>query len=361
MWTTQQESNASHFIIERSSVANSATTDMEIGSVAATNTSTPHNYTFIDQYPLNGTNYYRLRMVDFDNRIDYSPYRYMSCSGCTVTPPQLNCAGYSITGPALLCSGAATYQLNPAMYYTTYNWSISNTVAVPDNFHKPTMTLTQSMSGLLDISLALSRCTSNTNNKVKGISVGKVVSGYFSGPSSQGDLIEDGTGTNYGTEGYYTVHISNPANYTPTWTYLTGTVSTWYVNAWNELVFYLPASGDAMFQLDINTDCGPATYYYDFVENGGFGYYTLSPNPASSQINLYVDDRKLSRMKTGRAADQNIQQVIISDKTGNTVLQQRFPANTRNASLNISSLKLDMYTIRVFNGKKWTAMKFIKR
>ena len=64
-WTTSQESNGNHFIIERSADGNNFN---EIGEVnAAGNSSLPLKYQFTDENPLNGINYYRLRLIDKDN------------------------------------------------------------------------------------------------------------------------------------------------------------------------------------------------------------------------------------------------------------------------------------------------------
>ena len=69
-WKTQTEVNSSHFVIERS-------TDNKqwniIGTVqAGGNISLEQNYSFTDPAPADGTNYYRLRMVDIDNAFKYS-------------------------------------------------------------------------------------------------------------------------------------------------------------------------------------------------------------------------------------------------------------------------------------------------
>jgi hypothetical protein len=69
-WTTETESNSSHFIIERS-VDNSSFT--EIGTInAKNNTVTATNYSFTDSKPASGINYYRLKMVDMDGSFEIS-------------------------------------------------------------------------------------------------------------------------------------------------------------------------------------------------------------------------------------------------------------------------------------------------
>lgn len=70
-WSTIQESNTSHFNIER--MANT-TAFTVIGRVEAAGTSSnQRNYSFIDRWPLNGMNYYRLAQTDRDGRVNYSP------------------------------------------------------------------------------------------------------------------------------------------------------------------------------------------------------------------------------------------------------------------------------------------------
>lgn len=69
-WSTAQESNSSHFSIERSSDGTNFT---EIAKVNATgNSANARLYSYTDVTPLNGINYYRLNMVDLDNTSKYS-------------------------------------------------------------------------------------------------------------------------------------------------------------------------------------------------------------------------------------------------------------------------------------------------
>lgn len=81
-WTSSLEVNASHFEIQRSSLVidgndrgetldkSSMTT---LGEVEVTGSRS--DYSFVDQNPLSGINYYRLKMVDLDGSISYSPVR----------------------------------------------------------------------------------------------------------------------------------------------------------------------------------------------------------------------------------------------------------------------------------------------
>ncbi len=69
-WMTASESNSSHFVVERST---DGYTFAPIGEVAAAGTSNSLlAYSFVDQRPLRGINYYRLKQVDLDGTTDLS-------------------------------------------------------------------------------------------------------------------------------------------------------------------------------------------------------------------------------------------------------------------------------------------------
>jgi len=69
-WITEQETNSSHFEIERSKDGAVFT---KLGNVAAAGFSShTKNYAFNDIYPETGVNYYRLKMLDKDGKFVYS-------------------------------------------------------------------------------------------------------------------------------------------------------------------------------------------------------------------------------------------------------------------------------------------------
>jgi hypothetical protein len=69
-WTTSQEINTNKFVVERSSDGRNF---RPIGEVAAAGTSSNTlNYKFIDQAPVKGVNFYRLKSVDIDQSFSYS-------------------------------------------------------------------------------------------------------------------------------------------------------------------------------------------------------------------------------------------------------------------------------------------------
>ncbi len=69
-WETASEIDNSHFVIEKSTDGRNF---REIGTVMGNGTSYQlNNYTFTDDAPAKGINYYRLKQVDFDGRFEYS-------------------------------------------------------------------------------------------------------------------------------------------------------------------------------------------------------------------------------------------------------------------------------------------------
>jgi hypothetical protein len=78
-WSTSQEINTSHFIIERSSDGRNFA---EVGRINAHgNSNTLLNYGFTDLNPVRGINYYRLKMIDLDNSNKYSAIRSVRNEG----------------------------------------------------------------------------------------------------------------------------------------------------------------------------------------------------------------------------------------------------------------------------------------
>ena len=73
-WSTQLEVNSDHFTIQRSS--NAGATWDDLGNVAAHGNSTGIlNYSYTDTKPGQGTNEYRLQLVDRDGKFTYSEVR----------------------------------------------------------------------------------------------------------------------------------------------------------------------------------------------------------------------------------------------------------------------------------------------
>ena len=104
-WQTSSELNTNHFDIEYSKDGNLW---QDLGTTsAAGSSSSVRNYTFTHFSPVNGTNYYRLSLVDNDGRFVYSPIRLVSFSskgGITVLPNPVMDKLYITSGDSQICS-----------------------------------------------------------------------------------------------------------------------------------------------------------------------------------------------------------------------------------------------------------------
>lgn len=70
-WTAYNENNVGHFEVER--CFSNGSTFIKIGSVVSFNRSTISNYYFLDEEKMLGMIYYRIKAVDLDGKIWYSP------------------------------------------------------------------------------------------------------------------------------------------------------------------------------------------------------------------------------------------------------------------------------------------------
>jgi hypothetical protein len=78
MWVTAREQDNHEFVIERSTDGKEY---KDIATIDGQGTSAViQNYEYTDANPFSGTNYYRLRQVDIDGTIDYSPVRSIKIS-----------------------------------------------------------------------------------------------------------------------------------------------------------------------------------------------------------------------------------------------------------------------------------------
>ncbi len=122
-WTTEQEINSSHFVIEHSTNGSTWNT---IGSIAAKGfSSTRADYEFYDNAPVRGINYYRLRQVDKDGRYELSAVRnalFDSRNTIEIAPnPAKDFINLYIGKTGSQTTGAAVQLLNAAgkVVYTT--------------------------------------------------------------------------------------------------------------------------------------------------------------------------------------------------------------------------------------------------
>ncbi|RZS72600.1 M43 family zinc metalloprotease [Pseudobacter ginsenosidimutans] len=111
--------------------------------------------------------------------------------------------------------------------------------------------------------------------------------------------------------------------------------SPFMVNGWlNVQLFYTNACGVGSYGEFTTIDCPIG------------GPFMISPNPASGQLSV-----------TGK--EKEIREIQLIDKNGNLRKHIRLATQQKNVRLNITDLKPDIYSIRIFDGKNWTTRKLI--
>lgn len=263
---------------------------------------------------------------------------------------------FTITGDASFCS-SSNYSVNvPSGTSVTWSASPGGVVSLSQNGSQ--VTVTRLYNTTFTLTASGTACGVPFSVSKTNITAGFSFSGsYSTSYDGGGQLITyPQEGYNYITEySYVWANVSG----SPSWSRVDGTISSWNYNGYN-LEFYLSPSDWVTFRAQVTSGGCTSTQDYTFIATSSY-YYSLAPNPVSSDLNIYVDEEKLRKQKIPKAPDQVIQQIIIMDKNGNMVTQQKYPTDTKRARLNVSGLAPDMYIAKIFNGKTWTSIKFMKR
>jgi hypothetical protein len=166
----------------------------------------------------------------------------------------------------------------------------------------------------------------------------------------------------YNTEN--NVNITVPELETGTWSLVTGTVAYWWAANGNFFKFY-PDGGTAgsyvKFRLTKNTACGNQYYDFDFrptTYNPPF--FRVGPNPTKGNLTVSIDQKTVTKGIATVSAEQEIREITIFDKMGRQLRKQSFGKGTRQTNLNVTDLQPGLYVLRIFNGKEFSTVKFMK-
>jgi hypothetical protein len=345
-WTTDYESNSSHFQIERNGTTANTVINTKVGTVAAANNSSIQtNYTFTDNYPLNGTNVYRLRMVDLDATFEFSPVRMVTCSGCTATPSLANCSGVTIDGADAICNLGATYNLSSQPNYTSVSWSITPTYVANwggNDFGKAWIKKTG--TGTATLQATLSGCTSGTGVKTKTIAVGapsvyvQYVNTYY---------------YSYSTNYQFSASNVPGANY---YDYVWTKNGSYYTSGKDINVYAYPGDCD-VYTVTVSNACGTtssnayACYYTPPSDPDPCGpiypvEWKVSPVPASNTM-------KITFLKPPPCPIEPAvpYKVELTDIYGTSRKQMRLSNIKGEQSIDVSNLPNGIYILRITNGK----------
>lgn len=287
-------------------------------------------------------------------------------SNINITPPSL-----SITGNSAFCT-SETYSVANLPSGASVSWSASPlTIVYFTNANGSQITANKSNAGIFSLTaIVTSSCGTDTitrNYLTAGIPAGGDI--WTSG--DQSIILQSwAEGRNYiyeNTEVHF--HIGG-ATSASQYAYSAGNLSnTPFFDGW-DFVFYMYPNNWATFAVNVTSGGCNETLHYDFQSIGWPRsvpkhvnseikndeklkyHYRIAPDPVSSELNIYVDDQNLKN---------SMQRVVIVDMSGKILMRQNYSPNTNKVSLNVSNLPSTVYVARIYDGKKWTSIKFLKK
>jgi len=330
-WSTASESNSCYYSIEWAPITNQVWQGGICRVPAAGNSSWNINYSFDWLYPQAVDYLFRLKMVDIDGSVRYSPIirKTMSCtnggSGCFRSAPSCS---VTINGPNLVClSTSAAYTLS-SLNDRGIIWSTSSSLAsVQDGFS----------------------CTDNGGRLNAGSSFGSVtLSAKINGCSNtitktvQIGVNADFTYTVY-PDGYLIASGPSGSGYTNyQWTLNLGSKGTYYFSG-PSVSFQMPRCSGGAFNLTISTPCGQASAGHTIWNSNCGGYYSVISMQGSNKIRIQPG----ADSKNSAESVPSITEVWVFDNSMNVKLIKKYQGKTNMVDVDLSGLQTGIYQVQL--------------
>lgn len=288
---------------------------------------------------------------------------------------------YTISNQTSFCS-SYTYSVSPTPPAgSTVTWSAYPYDAVTLSPNGSQVTATTLYGGTFNLSATITDCCTTVTKSQNNIQAGANWSGYVTTSRDQPVyLVSFPGGNGICEDSWVYLHLDGVTSGSQ-FTFSTGNIPhTYYWDGYN-WNFYMPPGSNVTFAVNMTVSGCTQTVYFLFqsVECGyynatvrgqaGFqvpaeanaenikGTYTIAPNPASAELTIYAKTDQY----INRRGYQRMRKVEIVDMTGKVHMQQHYPLNATKMSMSISQLSAAMYIARIYDGEKWTSIKFIKK
>lgn len=292
----------------------------------------------------------------FDNTFGFG--RVNACAAITAA------LSLTISGNNSFCTTSNNYTVPNLPVGATVQWQATPTGVVAINSpNAPQTTLTKNLDGIITLTATISNiCGGQLTLTKQNITVG-TPSPYLGGTFNDGGLgINQPLGNTYNEVYNRTVYISLSGSSNEfTWDgfYSNGNV-TWYhpagydglvINFGNPPPVYY---GDYIgFSIHRTNACGIASEPLYFYYVGPSQYYRIAPNPVRSTFTVtQIDLKRELPQLAKKEVNRYLMRLQIIDKMGNTVMEKAYPTNTKSATIDVSGLKSDIYTVRLFTDDK---------
>lgn len=120
-------------------------------------------------------------------------------------------------------------------------------------------------------------------------------------------------------------------------------------------------SGAAQVQVRFKNECGWSGWTQPFMLSS-CSRFVLYPSPSNSSITIISNKNLQSGKEVNlNSNDAIIEAIQIIDANGETVIQEKYSQLNTSQTINVSKLSPGAYFVKVFNGKVWSTIKFIKQ
>ncbi len=276
------------------------------------------------------------------NGINYNT----NTSTVTITQPTL-----TINGGSSFCSGSPSYSINNLPCNSTVSWQANPLGIVSISCPTcPQTNLSRNTDGQVTLTATVTTGCGQPSVTPKAITVGAV-------PLSSYSII--GAATVYADAGYYyTLKFPNGV-LTPNnifWRVPSGWSITYGQGTANITVLTGNTSGPV--QVNFDNVCGESTGIFKMVLIGEGGpaplrmsmvnAFDISPNPSKGRFTVTL---------TSIHNNASIKEIIVVNKMGAPVYQQKFTNNQKTQTIQLANLPTDIYTVKIFDGTAWSTQK----
>lgn len=235
----------------------------------------------------------------------------------------------------ILCTTPSQYRVPGNLLGCTYDWVVSNNLQITGGWGTGTVMIAgnpnvANQTGTIQVTITDNKGRNRVAVATKNVSIGMPTPSYVLTPL-QGDYCQN--------QLYEAIGSSSVSGVSFNWT-INGVLDSYHGY---KIRKRFPANTTTVSLTVSNAGCGNSAPFIQTFTCGS-GRFTISPNPAGHNIKVNSKD------------EASFNRIRIIDKLGTTKKDIQYPANTKQADINISNLPVDIYSIQIFDGTTWSTI-----
>lgn len=298
----------------------------------------------------------------FDNSFGYG--RLNACGAAYKALASTQGTTLIITGDNTVCSTSNQYSINNLPPGATVQWNATPQGIVTINTpNSPQTTITRNNDGAITLTAIISNVCGGGGQ----ITISKPNITISSAPSTTTITYYD-----YDPCGSYITENTTPVQGATQYIWNLSVNNIYYTNYYTTIphlslgqgeqpypYFFPIYYGQYILRVQAQNTCGTSAYnsnpkVFTIQDCSYQMLLSVSPNPSNSTTEVTLSE------KADKTKKKDIQEIRIVDKMGTIKQTIKFGKGKQSVLLNVASLPFDIYTILAFDGKVWTAAKFIK-